>query len=146
MATEIWVAGAQSLVSVLSSELNALADGAYSNQGTAVDNTVNGDRFAIAQLDVTFGSNPTAEAILDLYMVVSLDGTNYPDAANGQTTPGVYKVGSFQVRAVTSAQKIVTAVFEMRGPFKHKFQLRNRSGQALPAAPTVKVSTFNRSV
>jgi hypothetical protein len=143
--TEKVIAGGHAAATVLSTELNALANGSYTAQGTLLDNTTIVDRLARAELLVTFGSSPTAGAICDLYMVVSLDGTNYPDGSATKIPPGATKVGSFQVNATTDAQRIHTAPFQLGGPYKHKFLLRNRSGQAFPASgSTVTVTSHNR--
>lgn len=143
--TEKVIAGGAAAASVLNDELNSLANGSYSAQGDLLDNTSNADRYARAELSVTFGTAPTAGSICDLYMVVSLDGTNYPDGGGSATPSGMVKVGSFQLNAVTTAQRVHTAPFLLGGPYKHKFILRNRSGQAFPAsASTVTITSFNR--
>lgn len=143
MSVEKWEA-ASDRGTVLSTQLNALADAAYSALGAELDNTANKDRFAVAELSVDFVSAPTAESVVELYCVIARDGTNYPVVA---PPSALYYVGTFQIDDDTAAQLAVTQKFELPGPFKMKFLVRNRTGQPFPATgSTVKVSTYNREI
>lgn len=128
---------------LLTTHLNALADGSYSGLGVELDNNSNGDRFAMADLTVDFVSAPTDRAQIELYCVPSLDGTNYPDVTEPSSA---HWVASFTVDNTTAAQRLATARFELP-PCKCKFLVRNRSGQAFPATGSiVNVYTFNRTL
>lgn len=129
---------------VLTTELDALANGSFSAVGTELANQTNKDRFAVAELEVDFVSAPTDFSTCDLYAVTALDGTNYPDGG-GATRPSQEQfVASFQLLATTSAQRLHSAPFELLGG-KTKFILKNNSGQAFPASgSTVRLYTFNR--
>lgn len=143
MPTENW-STLTSRGTLLTTELNSLANGSYSALGaTALDNGTNLDRFAMAELALDTASATTDRAAVDLYAVPAPDGTNYADS----TEPSAYHfVASFMVDDTAAAQRLVTARFELP-PCKVKFQLRNRSGQAFPASgSTVKVYTFNRTI
>lgn len=145
MSTE-FISTLTSRGTVLTTELDSLADAAYSGVGSELENATNKDRFGIAEVGVTFGSAPTDYSVLDLYMVTALDGTNYPDGSASLRPSQEKWVGSFQLRAVTTAQRVQCAPFEMLG-CKSKFILRNGSGQALPASgTTVNLYTFNREI
>lgn len=128
---------------LLTTQLDALADAAYSALGVELDNNSNLDRFAYADLTVDFVSAPTDRAAIDLYCVPALDGTHYPDV----TEPAAYHfAASFMVDNTTAAQRLATARFELP-PCKCKFIVRNRSGQAFPASGSiVNVYTFNRQL
>lgn len=145
MATEKWTAGT-SRGNVLTTELNALANAAYSAVGSVLDNSTNLDRFGIAELAATWATNPTDKAVLDLFAIPAVDATNYADGGATVRPSNFLYLGSFQVRAVTTAQRIATGVFNLP-PFKVKFVLLNSSGFALPASGSVvSLWTFNRSV
>lgn len=145
MATEKWTA-ATSRGNVLSTELNALANGSYSAVGSVLDNSVNLDRFGIAELAATWASAPTDKAVLDLFAVPAIDATNYADGGGAVRPSNFLYLGSFQVRAVTTAQRVVCGQFTLP-PFKHKYVLLNSSGFALPATGSVvSLWTFNRAV
>jgi hypothetical protein len=144
MATEKWSA-ATARANQLTTELNALADGSYSAAGTALDNATNRDRFGLAELTATFASAPTADAPLHLYAVVAPDGTNYCDGGGSVRPPDAVYLGTFQARAVTTAQRMVTRRFELP-PTLMKFVLYNGCGQAFPATGSVvNLYTFNKT-
>lgn len=132
---------------VLTTELNSLANNAYSAVGSVLDNGANLDQFAVAQLDVTFGTSPTVDTTVDLFAVPAPDGTNYQDGGGSVKPAAAYYCGSFQLRAVTTAQKIATPRFELP-PCKVKFvAFNNNTGQAFAASGnTVTLFTFNLTV
>lgn len=131
---------------LLSTEMNAIADGSYSAAGTALDNATNLDLMAVAQLDVDFVLAPNAYGVVELYMLKAIDGTNYEDgSASIIPSPGAL-VGLFTVAATTAAQRLMTPPFDLV-PCPVKFMIRNSTGQAFPATgTTVKVRTFNRTI
>ncbi|HUR53505.1 MAG TPA: hypothetical protein VMZ71_05220 [Gemmataceae bacterium] len=142
MATEKWSA-MTSRANLLTTELNALAENAYSAGGTVLDNGTNLDRFMIAELTVDFVAATDDRAAIDLYMIPAPDGTNYADA----TEPSAYHFcGSFMVDNTAAAQRLVTAPFQLP-PCKVKFVIHNRSGEAFPATGSVMNGyTFNRTI
>jgi hypothetical protein len=119
--------------STLTTELNALANGSYSAASAAIDNTSNLDLFDDLELTVTYGTNPTANAPVEIYLIPSTDGTNYADS--GTPARNLF-VGSFLVQATTGAQRLI-----LRGvplpPGKFKYVAKNASGFAFPATGTV---------
>lgn len=149
MATEKYTA-ATDRSTIMTTELNALGNGDYSAVGPAIDNSVNLDVWAVAELVVDFVSAPNFGSICQLYMVISRDGTNYEQGGNTASSvlpPETALVASFQLEDTTAAQRVMSNPFRLRGPHKHKPILRNRSGQAFPAAgSTVSLSTFNRDI
>ncbi len=142
MATEKW-STLTSRANLLTTQLNALADAAYSAVGAELDNGTNLDRFMVAELTADFVSATDDRAAIDLYMIPAVDGTNYADA----TEPSAYHfVGSFMVDNTTAAQRLVTAPFQLL-PCKVKFLVHNRSGEAFPATGSiVNGYTFNRTI
>lgn len=146
MATEKWsVFG--SAVPVLTTELDALANNAYSAPGPAYDNGVNLNRFAMAEFFGPTGTAPTVDTTLDLFAIPAPGGTNYGDGGSTVKPAAAYYCGSFQLRAVNTDQRIMTPIFELP-PCKVKFVLfNNATGQALDATNnTVNIYPCNRTV
>ena len=145
MATEKWAAYT-SRGSVLSTELNALASAGRSAAGTEVDNGANLDMFGALELQVTFGTAPSAGGYVEIYMVTAPDGTNYEDGS-GTVDPGTHKlIDRIPVRAVTTPQRLTGRMIPLL-PEKTKFLLYNGSGQAFPASgSTLTLYTTNRTV
>lgn len=124
-----------SLVTFLSTELNSLANGSAA-LGAEFDNATNLWPFLdVLELNVTFGSNPTAGNTIDIYLVPAPDGTNYDD---NQSISSMY-IGGFPLRATTSAQKVallpgLAQVKFVLPPLKVKLRAVNNSGVAFPAS------------
>jgi hypothetical protein len=123
---------------VLTTELNSLANNSTAITA-AIDNTSNHFIYIDVELEVTFGSAPTLNAGLNLYVVPSQDGTNYADGSAG--TPGTIPAphclrGVFLVRAVTSAQRIILERIEVP-PGLYKLLLENKAGQTTAASGNV---------
>jgi hypothetical protein len=145
MATEKWD-GFTSRSTVLTTELNALANNGRSAAGAEIDNGTNLDMYGQLELQVTFGTAPSAGGYVEIYMVNALDGTNYEDGSN-TVDPGTHKlVDRIPVRAVTTAQRLNGRMLTLE-PAKTKFLLVNGSGQAFPASgSTLTLYTTNRTV
>ena len=145
MATEKWAAYT-SRGNVLSTELNSLDGAGRSAAGTEVDNGANLDMYGVLELQVTFGTAPSAGGYVEIYMVTAPDGTNYEDGSN-TVDPGTHKlIDRIPVRAVTTAQRLSGRMFPLL-PEKTKFLLYNGSGQAFPASgSTLALYTTNRTV
>ena len=142
--------GITSLTNQLTTELNSLANGSAAIASTGYDNSTNLAIAAALELNVTFGSSPTAGSLITGYFVPALDGTNYDDATTGASpliSPDLYKF-YFWLRAVTSAQKVAAQGAGPNGqillpPNKFKVYVINNSGQAFPASgSTISMETF----
>ncbi len=83
-------------------------------------------------MTIFYGSAPTANTTCDLYVLESVDGTNYGDGTAGSSpvTSTNHFVGSFVLRAVTTKQ-----IINLRGvplpATNFKVQLVNNGGQAI---------------
>lgn len=121
--------------SVLTTELNSLANNTMSAASGAYDNGTNLDIYAWFELNVTFGTNPSdTPPTVDLYMAKALDGTNYETApVTGGAGQQHEFVGSFTVLANTSAQRITLGPV-LLPPCKVKFYLDNQTGQTMAAS------------
>lgn len=127
----LWQAAPNSRGTVLTTELNALGNAAYSAVGTALDNTSNNDQYGA--LDIVLASlNPTAGAYLQLFLVQSIDGTTYEDPP-ATTNPGYQmSVALISVTTGSAAKRLMTPWFRIP-PGKFKFVLLNGTGVALGA-------------
>lgn len=138
---------AAAITSLMTTELNSLASAAAA-LGVEYDNSTNLYLWGLFELNVTFGTNPTANSTVDLYLIPAPDGTNYDDAVTGAagSAPATSYVGGFPLRAVTTAQKVpVGAGLQLISlpPAKFKAFVVNRSGQAFPASgSTVKMVPY----
>lgn len=147
MASIKYEAGA--IVSLATTELNSLANGSGAI-GAEYDNATNLYTFGLFEVNVQFGSNPTAGTTISLYLIPAPDGTNYDDYTTGGSpyAPLTAYIGGFPVQATTSAQKIPLGVGGYQGliplpPCKFKAFVVNASGQAFPASgSTVKMVPY----
>lgn len=143
--TDIRYTDRRAAATVLTTELNSLANntrvvssvngssGVFDNSSTGSNPQL--DMFADFELVVTFGTNPTAATLLDLYLIPTLDGTNYADDNGGSAAPNpIYYGCSFPVRAVTTAQRIIAQGVRLP-PGKFKVALfNNATGQTTAAS------------
>lgn len=132
----------ESKTSALTTELNSLADG--SNAISAeIANETDLDMFADFELNVTFGTAPAGEQAVELYLIPALDGTNYADGSGSVDPAKALLAGVFEVRAVTSAQRV--GVWGVRlPPSDFKVLVINEAGQAFPASgSTVQYRRYN---
>jgi hypothetical protein len=114
----------------LTTELNSLANGSATAASAAIDNTSALDLFVDLELVVaTQGSARSAGATVSVYMVTSLDGTNYDDVLAGVTE----LVAVFPLDAATTARRRTVRDVPC-GPNKFKFFAVNNTGQALASS------------
>lgn len=108
---------------VLSTGLNSLASGSGATSA-AISNT---ELDTLADLEFVCGSiTPGSNAIVDLYLVGTVDGTNYGD------TPGLL-VGAWTITSGTGAKReFITGV--PVPPRDHKWHVVQRTGVTLPAS------------
>jgi hypothetical protein len=116
-------------VTWLSTELNSLANGARAVSGDVVN--TNQELFAAVELVVTFGTAPAAGTICELYLLPSLDGTNFPDDAVADLQAALW-VGNFVLRNATAQRRGLWPVLLPPGEFR--VALINRAGVAFPAS------------
>ena len=93
---------------------------------------------------MTFGTNPTAGATIELYLLRAADGTNYEDGSASVAPNAGSRVGSFPVRAVTTAQRIVVRDVPLPPGLYKALILNYATGQAFAASGnTLKVRPHN---
>lgn len=141
MATvEKYLLGSQT--SLLTTELNSLANNGTALASSAFNNTIGqtGDGYILCDLElvVTYGVAPTANTGVSLWFLQTQDGANYEDGSNS-ITPARLPDCVFPLRAVTTAQRIIRRVILSQGKFTPLIK-NDGTGQAMAAtANTVKV-------
>ncbi len=88
-------------VTLMTTELNSLASTGTATSA-AIDNDADHDMLMDLELLITYGTNPTANTVIEVSIVRTVDGTNYE-----QTPPLGGIVGAWTLKATTSAQRII---------------------------------------
>jgi len=97
----------ETIASLETTGLNSLAANAsFLGAAVGADNA-DANLYGDFELVVTYGTGPTVDTEVRLYLIRSADGTNYEDGTSSVRPPSSAAVGGFQVRAVTSAQRMV---------------------------------------
>jgi hypothetical protein len=122
------------VATVMTTELNALAASTGKGISAAIDNGTNLDLFADVELNVTFGTAPTANTVIELYIVTTLEttDTNYSDGSTTVLPQGSLMVAGFQVRNVNTAQRMHARSVPLP-PGRFKYLVQNTTNQAFPA-------------
>ena len=134
MASVKWESS--SISTILTSDMNNLAD-----EGNAVsseiDNTSNLYLFCDVELYTdSMGYAPVAGAVIELYLIEALDGTNYEDGDASIDPPATNLVGVFNMRSSTLAQRHTLRQIPIP-PLKHKFVVINKTGQTLASSGNI---------
>jgi hypothetical protein len=137
-----------SLTTLMSTELDGLGSGAKALGATAFDNAASGSGFFWAdfELNVTFGTAPTAGKVVELYLIPAMDGTNYADGS-GTVDPEIgLRAGGVAVRNVNTAQRLVFRNAALP-PWKFKPLLKNGADQGFAASGnTLSIGPFRTQV
>ena len=121
---------------VLTTELNSLADGSVTALGTEEDNSTNKYLFADFQIDLASLTISSTSAWLGVYLIPTVDGTNYPDWSSGSFAN--YHSGYFAGAAFIKAVSSTAARADLRNvivpPGKFKVAIRNATGVSLASS------------
>jgi len=138
MGNSTYIAPAvQGTETLMSTDLNALANIAVNVGAVLPDNTTNRYFYAefeliLASVDLSAQTNPAVE----LYMVPSYDGTNYADTGTDASTtvypPAQYLVAVLGVAETSAAHRAVSPHI-MMDPLKYTPVVINKTGAALAA-------------
>lgn len=136
--------GTAGLITILSTELNALANDAGVTTGV-IENSTSLDQYADFELVATFASAPVADKTVDLYLVRSVDASNYEDASAARP-PASGWVGAFVLDNVATVQR-KTIAGVMLPPTSFKLLIVNKSGVAMTASGhTLRGDFYNQAV
>lgn len=146
MATAKWTTPGD-VLTWLSTDLNSLANTAGEVPGGASPVAIVSDGMLYGDfvLDVTFGTNPTANSLVEMYFIVKIDGTNWEDYTRGASAVGPANgyAGAFPVAATTSLQQIACRRVELPSS-DFLVMLINKTGQAFAASGnTLKVRKYS---
>lgn len=146
MANEVNWLNYPAATTYLSTELNALADGA-NKLGAAIDNTANGDMYMDLELYLAAqGSARDSGAYVAVYILPSVDGTNYCYGADALDPPATAWRANFSLDAATTARyTTITHILLPAGKFK--ILVINETGQAFAATlNTLKYTLYNEEI
>lgn len=133
MATTKHKAYTSTIASILTTEMNSLANNANTAASSAIDNTSNLDLYHDLTLTIaTQGTARSAGATVVVYLVMALDGTNY-DAVN-ETTGEVVAV--FSLDAATTSRQLTRRDIPIP-PGLFKYFVRNITGQTLASSGNI---------
>jgi hypothetical protein len=141
MASVKWEAG--SISTAMSTVLNSIADEANAIS-SEIDNTASVYLFNDVELYTAAlaYATPASGAVVELYLVEALDGTNYEDGNASIDPPAANLVGVFNIRASNAAQRHVLRQIPIP-PTKYKYVVINKTGVTLAASGnTLKVLPF----
>lgn len=136
-----------SLVSVLTTELDSLANNAMSAASGAINNDTNLDMYG--DLELNLGTlSPTAGGYVAVYIAEAADGTNYPapSAADQRLQTNALLCTFALSTTATTAQRLV-ARNVLLPPGKFKIYLDNQAGAAMNASGnTLKLLPYNTNL
>lgn len=134
-------------ISIMTTELNSLTS-TGSALSSAVDNDTDLDLYMDIEGLFTFGTGPTAGSVLEVYLVSSLDATNFEDGSTtGPIVPANGYVGCFVLRSVTTAQRmIIRGVAVPPTDFKLMVVARTTGQTAAASGNTVRALFYKEQV
>jgi len=117
--------------------LVSLADNEWCDLSDAIDNSIGKYLFADLRLELGSAAFTGTDSAVEIYLLPSLDDTNYPDwVSDGivdEQENNIHFIGSVTTSGTTAAQDlIIRSVALPAGKFK--FGVRNRGGVALAAS------------
>lgn len=128
-AQSVTFSGTQTLVSLADNEWTSLSD--------EVDNSTTKYLFADLELVLASAAFTGTDSMVEIYIVPTVDGTNYPNWTDNVTTDeqenNQYYVGSVTTSGATEAQRLALRNVALPNG-KFKFGVRSRAGVALAAS------------
>ena len=128
---------AQSVTFSGTQTLASLTDNEWTNLSDAIDNSTNKYLMVDVELYLASAAFTGTDSTLALYLVPSVDGTNYPNWTGNVTTSEQeneqYYVCSFTTSGATEAQRL-TQLNILVPPGLYKYGIRNTSGVTLASS------------
>ena len=128
---------------IRTSGINAASVAAGANcLGSVIDNSSNLDFHADVELVWSCSTAPTADRVLEVYLLYALDGTNFEDG-DASTDPRAPVMGAVPVFANTSVHRFLVRGIPLE-PLAFKVLVKSRLDQA--ATITVNIKTYREQV
>lgn len=124
---------------LLNTEMNSLADGAVSAAGNSYNNNDSAARYQWGDFELAVAMSTTTSSpapFVEIYIIYSIDGTNYADGGGSVAPPQTSRVGIFSLRNTASDQVITLSRIPL-SPFKFKVMVKNVTGQSLKSSGNV---------
>jgi hypothetical protein len=114
--------------------INSVANGARA-VSTALDNATDKALWAMLELVANLAVAPVQGAALEMYLLPSIDETNFADG-DAATAPNPGNLAAiFTLRAVTGQRLVIPRI--LLPPGQYKWLINNTSGQAFAASGNV---------
>jgi hypothetical protein len=132
----LWLTYPAAISNKLTTELNSLADGSVTALSSEIDNISNQHMFADFQVDLASLTISSTSAFLTLFIVPTVDGTNYPDWTSGAegNYHSQYKAEIILVKNVSATTARADCREVSIPPGKFKVALRNGTGASLASS------------
>lgn len=132
-----------SLTSYLTTELNSLANGSR-KLGAALD-TAQATYMAVEVEIAAQGSNRSATAVIEVYLLKSFDGGTDYDYGSDSLDPALTNLAASLPLDATTTARVITAMFPLPGDLPYcKLLLKNVTGQAFASSGnTLKYALFS---
>lgn len=151
MATVKQLVGTRTSLAFTGTSLSTLASGTYVQNTTAYDCTANQPLDVIIEVDIATTNTPTGSKQVSVFIMESLDGTNYRSGpTSGTTTTREPNLKLLGVLPLTTASTTEIATFSVLGalgyvPAKFFIVVKNEAGVALTSG-TVFTSEITSTV
>lgn len=130
-------AAAQSVVFTGAQKIDSLLDNEWTDLSDEIDNS--STKYMMCDLELVLGSAAFTgtDSAIEIYLIISVDDTNYPDWTGGGVTDeqenNKHFIGSMTTSATTAIQRMsLRSVALPNGKFK--FGIRSRAGVALASS------------
>ena len=130
-------AAAQSVVFSGTQQIDSLTDNEWTDLSDEIDNS--STKYMLADIELVLGSAAFTgtDSAIELYLVPSIDDTNYPDWTGNVTTDkqenNKWFIGSMTTSGATAAQRMGLRAISLPNG-KYKFGIRSRAGVTLAAS------------
>ncbi len=136
MAESIYSGYKEAAQTALSTQLNGLADKTWSALSAPIDNSATLYQLMDIELNLSSANFIGVDSAVEVYLVPSLDGTNYPtyveSGAADEQENNQYYVGTFTLSGAPGAQRHVLRYVACT-PGVFKIGIRNQGNVALAA-------------
>lgn len=134
----------ESIFTALSTELNSLTNTSIATSSVIDNDTAISQRWTMAGVEVfiaTQGTNRVVGAHVSLYIIPTVDGTNYGDTTGACKSN--YHVKTWHLDDTATASRYLTGIIPLP-PTDYKVVLENQTGQTLASSGnTVKIREFS---